>query len=113
MTLRQGQKREEDEKKRQRGDAESAEERRKAEKNCARAEKVGADYAGSGAAEPAGRAADAWVPGEPGAGAEGDPGLGGDFTAAGLLLAGKIGAGGDDSRFGIGRAGGGAGAQHL
>src|SRR6266849_2400639 len=87
-----------------RGTAKKNKKRGKTEAKCARAQEIGADDAGSGAAEPAGGTADARVPGESGAGEAGDPGLGGDFAAAGLLLAGKIGARGDDSRFGIGRA---------
>src|SRR6267143_1889439 len=84
-----------------RGTAKKNKKRRETAAKCARAHEIGADDAGSGAAEPAGGKADAWVPGESGAGAAGDPGLGRDFAAAGLLLAREIGAGGDDSRFGI------------
>src|SRR5882672_1394783 len=113
MAGRQGETTRENEEKRQRGDTESAEERREFKKVFAQAEENRADDAGSGAAESASGTANPRVPGESGAGAAGDPGLGGDFTAAGLLFTGEIGACGDDSRFGIGRAGGRAGAQHV
>src|SRR6267143_1283425 len=84
-----------------RGTAKKNKKRGEPQAKFARAQEIGTDDAGSGVAEPAGGAADAWVPGESGARAARNPGLGRDFTAAGLLLAGKIGAGGDDSRFGI------------
>src|SRR5262249_2300487 len=50
-----------------------------------------ADDGGFGAAEFAGGEADAWISGECGACAERGAGLGGDFSAAGVLLAGETG----------------------
>src|SRR6267378_2195620 len=85
-----------------RGKAKKSYKQGETEAKCACGKEVGADNAGFGAAEPAGGAADARVPGESGAGAAGDPGLGGNFAAAGLLLAGKIGAGRADSGLGDG-----------
>src|SRR6266513_2304837 len=95
------------------GQVEDAEIHGETEAGCAGGEEIGADDAGHGAAEPAGGAADARIPCEPGAGKTRNPGLGGNLAAAGVLLARKTCASGADSLLRNRRAGGRTTAQHV